>query len=89
MILAQNDGVIMKNPATHNNDKILHVGDIVVVTTCMSNHEYLITRVTNTLAKSRRADGYEHTFKRKISSNMSHPYSNDKTEYRVKKRTPL
>lgn len=52
---------------------MLEVGDIVVTSSMMGVRNYPITRVTKTLAKSRRDANYEHTFKRAISSNMQHP----------------
>ena len=64
----------------------LEVGDKVTTTNCFQRSEYVISRVTKTLAKSRRADGYEHTFKRHISGNMSHPsQSYCLTRYAVEK----
>lgn len=44
---------------------LLEVGDIVIVENYLSRSEYRITRVTKTLALSKRAsDGYEHRFYR-------------------------
>lgn len=44
---------------------LLEVGDIVVVENVYGKNEYKITRVTKTLALSRReSDGYEHRFYR-------------------------
>lgn len=64
--------------------ELLEVGDIVVTKSMMGVREYPITRVTKTLAKSRRDDKYEHTFKRIISSNMRHPYEQwSTTDYHV------
>lgn len=53
---------------------LLCVGDTVITETCFGKNTFVITRVTKTLAKSKRADGYEHTFKRFISRSMQHPY---------------
>ena len=53
---------------------LLEVGDTVITKTCFGENRFKITRVTKTLAKSKRgSDGYEHTFKRRISSSMAHP----------------
>ncbi|TNC80845.1 MAG: hypothetical protein C9356_12025 [Oleiphilus sp.] len=67
---------------------LLKVGDILVTKTFMGTHKYPITRVTKTLAKSKRkSDGYEYTFKREISDNMSHPCEQwSTTEYNVIKQ---
>lgn len=44
---------------------LLEVGDTVVVENCLVRSEYKITRVTKTLALSKRpSDGYEHRFYR-------------------------
>ena len=44
---------------------LLEIGDIVVVENCFVRNEFKITRVTKTLALSKRAsDGYEHRFYR-------------------------
>lgn len=66
--------------------KNLEVGDILEVSNVFGASRYLITRVTKTLAMSKRAeDGYEHKFKREISSNMSHPAirHNNLNKYKV------
>ncbi len=52
---------------------VLNVGDTLITTTCFGSNRFEITRVTKTLAISKRKDGYETKFKRFISSNMSHP----------------
>ena len=54
--------------------KLLQVGDILITHTVVGERHYPITRVTKTLAKSRRDDKYEHSFKREIGANMTHPY---------------
>lgn len=55
--------------------ELLQVGDIVIKETIIGISTFQITRVTKTLAKSKReSDGFEHTFKRIVSSNMQHPY---------------
>lgn len=44
---------------------LLEIGDIVVVENCLVRSKYKITRVTKTLALSKReSDGYEHRFYR-------------------------
>lgn len=54
--------------------KYLEVGDTLVVESFMGKGYFPITRVTKTLAFSKReSDGYEHSFKREIGYNMSHP----------------
>ena len=65
---------------------LLQVGDVVITDNMMGVIEYPITRVTKTLAKSRRNDGYEYTFKREISCSMAHPYQQwNTTKYSVRK----
>ena len=57
-----------------NNKEYVQVGDTIISTTCLGENHFLVTRVTKTLAISKReSDGYEHKFKRYISSIMSHP----------------
>ena len=54
--------------------ELLEVGDVLITTTCFGSHRFPITRVTKTLAKSKReSDDYEYTFKRRISHDMKHP----------------
>jgi len=69
-----------------NKRELLEVGDVLVIKNWLRTSEYLITRVTKTLAFSKRAsDGFEHSFKRKISWDMSHPHIKWNTnEYSVK-----
>jgi len=57
-------------------EELLEVGDSLIVTNGLGCvHKYRITRVTKKLAKSlREDDGYEYTFKRHISHDMSHPH---------------
>ena len=54
----------------------VEVGDVIVTKHPLGGvHSYPVTRLTKTLAKSKRAkDGYEHTFKRYVSGDMTHPY---------------
>ncbi len=55
-------------------NELLEVGDKLHINTGCGVNWFKITRVTKTLAMSKRkSDGYEHVFKRKISLNMSHP----------------
>ena len=66
---------------------LLQVGDVVITDNMMGVIEYPITRVTKTLAKSRRDNDYEHTFKREISCSMAHPYQQwNTTKYSVRKK---
>ena len=54
--------------------KLIEVGDSVLVDNGLSRHVYKITRVTKTLALSKRADdGYEHRFNRDPSKGISYP----------------
>ncbi len=66
---------------------LVEVGDVIVMTNALGGvHRFPITRVTKTLAKSKREDGYEYTFKRFISSDMAHPSRAwNTTEYEVQK----
>jgi len=55
--------------------ELLEVGDKLHISTGWGVNWLVITRVTKTLAFSKReSDGYEHSFKRAIGSNMAHPY---------------
>ena len=65
--------------------KLVNVGDTIITKTFMGKSRYPITRVTKTLAMSKRkTDGFEHKFKRQISHSMAHPYSQwNITEYMV------
>lgn len=66
--------------------ELLNVGDVLIVKNFLGTSRLKITRVTKTLAKSKRDDGYEHTFKREISGNMSHPYQpHSCTKYTVER----
>jgi len=57
-----------------DNGELLQVGDMVEKETFIQTRKFLITRVTKTLAKSLRdSDGFEHTFRRVVSSNMGYP----------------
>lgn len=71
----------------------LEVGDLIVTQTFLGQSKYPITRVTKTLAKSKREDdGYEQTFKRTVSSNLSHPYQGSNwssTSYEAFRPDPL
>lgn len=53
---------------------LVNVGDVIICKTDFGTKKYPVTRVTKTLAMSIRDDGFEYRFKRKISSNMAHPY---------------
>ncbi len=66
---------------------LLEVGDKVIIENCFGCNWFRITRVTKTLAISkRRNDGFEHRFKRRISSDMSHPYiAYNQNEYTVER----
>ena len=65
-------------------EEYLEVGDTLVTKTFMGSIHFTITRVTKTLAKSKRKDGYEYTFKRRISNHMSYPsQAYDPTTYYV------
>lgn len=68
---------------------LLCVGDKLIAETCFGKNVYTITRVTKTLAFSKRDDdGYEYTFKRKISWDMGHPRQKwNTTKYSVEKAT--
>ncbi len=68
-------------------DNLLNVGDTVITKTFLGTSRYPITRVTKTLAFSKReSDGFEYTFKRKISWNMSHPLDVwSRTDYSVER----
>lgn len=70
-----------------DNSKLLNVGDVLIVKTIFGSSRFTITRVTKTLALSKReSDGYEYKFKRNISYNMSHPKEYwSTTKYTVEK----
>lgn len=54
--------------------KLIEVGDSVVVDNGLTRHIYKITRVTKTLALSKRADdGYEHRFNRDPTKGIPYP----------------
>jgi hypothetical protein len=53
---------------------LVNVGDMIKINSGLGISEYPITRVTKTLAMSKRDDGYEHKFKREIGVSMAHPY---------------
>ena len=74
-----------------NGERLLEVGDILITETFLGKNRFPITRVTKTLAKSRRdSDGFEQSFKREISFNMSHPYQQWNTvTYSVERKTPV
>ena len=56
---------------------LLEVDDIVVVENSFGRYEYKITRVTKTLALSKReSDGYEYRFYRDVENNgVAYPKS--------------
>ena len=68
---------------------ITQIGDVILAETNLSCQQYKITRVSKTLAFSKRkSDGYEYTFKRKISLSMIHPYRQwSTTKYTVFRKT--
>lgn len=71
-------------------DNLLQVGDKLHLTTYMGANWYKITRVTKTLAMSKRKDGYEYKFKRAISCNMAHPYQQwSTTKYTVERASVI
>ncbi len=53
---------------------LLEVGDKLIIENCFGCNWFRITRVTKTLAISkRRSDGFEFRFKREIELSMAHP----------------
>jgi len=63
---------------------LIEVGDIIVIKNWPGTQRFTVTRVTKTLSLSKRDDGYEHRFKRKIQWDMGHPHSTWNTnEYTV------
>jgi len=71
-----------------NLNDLLCVGDTLKTTNSLGGvYEYPITRVTKTLALSKRAsDGYEYRFKRVKSFSMAHPYHEyNTTRYEIVK----
>jgi len=69
-----------------NEDELVQVGDTIVTKTCLGGvYSYLVTRVTKTLAISKReSDGHEYKFKRLVGWDMSHPYEQwNTTKYEV------
>ena len=69
-------------------DGLVEVGDKVIYETFLSSVYFIITRVTKTLAFSKKdSDDYEYTFKRKIGVNMAHPPRNyDTAIYTVERK---
>lgn len=54
---------------------LAEVGDIIFTHHRLGGSSFPVTRVTKTLAISKReSDGYERKFKRGISYDMRHPY---------------
>lgn len=54
--------------------KLIEVGDTLIADTGLTRYRYKITRVTKTLALSKRADdGYEHRFYRDASRGFTYP----------------
>ena len=53
--------------------ELLSVGDFLETKHAFGGSRYKITRVTKTLALSKREDGFEHRFTRSVSFNMSKP----------------
>ena len=71
---------------------LLEIGDIVVVGTMLGKSEYKITRVTKTLALSKRpSDGYEHRFYRDTKNKgvAYHKSRFDQTTYSIIKARKL
>lgn len=67
---------------------LLEIGDIVIVENYLVRSEYKITRVTKTLALSKRAsDGYEHRFYRDTKNKgvAYHKHRHDQNTYRIVK----
>lgn len=65
---------------------LLEIGDIVIVENYLARSEYKITRVTKTLALSKRAsDGYEHRFYRDVKNKgvAYHKHRHDQNTYRI------
>ena len=65
---------------------LLEVGDIVVVENYLVKSEYKITRVTKTLALSKRpSDGYEHRFYRDTKNKgvAYHKHRHDQNTYSI------
>lgn len=78
-------GQLTTSKVLKHGDQV-EVGDLIVTKHGLGGvKRYPITRVTKTLAKSKRAkDGYEHTFKRHVSGDMTHPYQSwNTTSYKV------
>lgn len=64
--------------------ELANKGDTIQTITFMGVTDFKITRVTKTLAMSRRDDGYEYKFKREISHSMEHPQQRwNSTIYKV------
>lgn len=59
------------------SEGMVEPGDVIVVKTFLGENNYPITRVTKTLAISRKkniiGDWIDHRFKRVVSLNMCHP----------------
>ena len=56
-------------------DGLVDVGDVIQIESFVGKVAMHITRVTKTLALSKReSDGYEHKYKRVISRSMATPY---------------
>lgn len=65
---------------------LLEIGDIVIVENYLARSEYKITRVTKTLALSKRpSDGYEHRFYRDTKNKgvAYHKRKHDQNTYRI------
>ena len=72
------------------DEKLVEVGDLLITENCFGKSKYQITRITKTLAMSKREDGYEFKFKRQISGNMAHPYIEwSTTDYKVMRNGEL
>lgn len=58
-----------------SEENLVQVGDVVIVKNVFGTSRYPVTRITKTLAISKReTDGFEQKFKRQISHDMCHPY---------------
>lgn len=56
------------------NGELVEVGDKIIVDSGLGTHKFPVTRVTKTLALSKREDdGFEFRFKRLVAYDMVHP----------------
>ena len=68
-----------------SSTEYVEVGDTIISTSFLGESHFPASRVTKTLAISKReSDGYEHRFQRYISSDMSYPQGKwNSVKYRV------